>query len=262
MLSSRIVTVNSAKGDGDNSNFKYKIPNIFIQQYDRVVLLSATIPISFYLVQEGLNTFVLREGLSDVTITIPVGNYNTNSFKTVLKNLLNSNSPNGYTYDITMNNSFTQVDDGKFNYTCNGIIQPEFIFTTNLIEQMGFNRNTTYQFSNGVLRSSGVVNFVPEQSIFIKSDLVNTYNNSDPVLQTIYSSNEKPYSIINYQCNDYVANSKKLSNIALNYFNLVLMDENNNILKLNNRNWLCSLLFYKVDDLHKEYYNYKLLNEK
>jgi hypothetical protein len=263
MINSRIITINSSNRDtGTNSNFTYSYP-LLTEEYDHCVLLSATIPISFYLIQDGQNYFTLKEGSQEVLITVPAGNYNINSFKIVLSNLLTNNSPNSIVYNMLINNAFTQVDDGKFTYTIsnNGFIQPEFIFTKYLTEQTGFNRNTTYQFNN-TLKSVNVINFVPEQSIFIKSNLVETSNNSKPTLQTIYSSNEKPYSIIKYECQDYLANSKKLSNIGRNYFNITLEDENGNELFLNGRNWLASILFFKKDLLHREYYKYKILNEK
>jgi len=80
------------------------------QNYDYAVVLQATIPKSYYLVQQGRNTFQLQELSSTVTITMPVGNYSRSSFKSQLQTSLNSSSPNTWSYVVSIPNASVTAD--------------------------------------------------------------------------------------------------------------------------------------------------------
>ena len=77
-------------------NFSMKI-NIPSPQdgsaYDRVVVLGASIPISFYLIQVGLNTFTVTENGVIRTITLTAGNYSRPQLQTELKKQLTNLQP-------------------------------------------------------------------------------------------------------------------------------------------------------------------------
>lgn len=92
----RIYYINS--GNQLSSLISYfTVPIEIPNGYDRITVLGAQIPISFYLVQQGYNTFTLTENGTSVVISITIGSYNANSFSLALLSLLNANSPNGYT---------------------------------------------------------------------------------------------------------------------------------------------------------------------
>ena len=61
-----VNTLNRASGTPENFTFTFQIPQS--EQYDRVVVLNASIPSSFYLVQSGFNTFTLQEDAVQATI--------------------------------------------------------------------------------------------------------------------------------------------------------------------------------------------------
>jgi hypothetical protein len=180
---------------GTHSDFQYQL-EYKNDEFDHCVILQATIPKSYYLVQSGNNTFQLQEGTSTVTITIPIGNYSRLSFQNQLQSLLNSSSPNSYTYTISIPNTFSTGDTGLYTYTVsgNGSIQPSFIIGNYLYEQLGFNPNTSIQFSGNSLVSINVVKFQLEDSIFIHSDIAT--NGIDDILQEILSVDTSDYSNI------------------------------------------------------------------
>lgn len=263
--SSRIIHINSKdRLTGSNEAFTYRFALSPDEDYTHACVLQASIPLSYYLVQATKNTFTLEENGIQTTVSIPVGNYNVNSFITVATAALNS--AGNYTYSITMNNQYTNTNNGLFSFSVSGNagIQPKFIFGSYLYEQFGFNSDSTNTFSGDGLVSVNVVNFINEQTLYLYSDLVETkQNNSTGVLQEIYSSNFVPYSCITYQCVDVSACSKKLSRTITNSFSIVLQNENTDVMNLNGRNMVLSLLLYKKDniaDLLRSYIKANLLS--
>lgn len=193
----QIVYVNSAnRQTGTNSDFTFQIDLNPNADYDRVVLLDASIPKTYYVIQDGFNTFQLQENTTTVTITLPAGNYNRTSFRNVVTGLLNLYSPGSFTYTITNQNIQTTQDAGKYTYsvTGNGSVQPIFIFTTNLYEQFGFNANSSNQFTNNQLVSLNITNLQPESTLFIHSDICQNFNNN--ILQNIITAQSSDYSYI------------------------------------------------------------------
>src|SRR5690349_17771148 len=108
MQSSRIYYVNSlSRLSGTGSHFTYLIQIAKETGFDRVCLLQANIPISYYVVQAGYNTMTLVELGVNITITVPVGNYSATSFAATFSSLLNAASTHGWAYAVSFPNSFT-----------------------------------------------------------------------------------------------------------------------------------------------------------
>jgi hypothetical protein len=84
---------------GTDGNFFYNInlPTNEGHKYNRVVVTECSIPKSYYMVQAGFNTFILREGASSVTVTITPGNYTLQAFNTNIAALINAASPTHWT---------------------------------------------------------------------------------------------------------------------------------------------------------------------
>jgi hypothetical protein len=250
---SRIEYVNSAmRENGTNENFTYTLNLSPNESYDNVCVLYANIPISYYLVVAGLNTFQVTENGTTVTVTVPPGNYSAPSFINVVVPLINTASPNGWVYAIALNNSFTNVSNGLFYYTVTGnSSQPSFTFTNSfLYEQFGFNANSTNTFVSNTLTSVNVLNFIPETSIFLYSNLIETkQNNTSNILQEFYGENNVNFSNLVYQCTSLEGYSKRINGTTTNSFTLTLLDEHNNILDLNGQPFFLTLLFYKKSDI-------------
>ena len=252
--SSQIYYINSnLKLSGTTSHFSYTIQIPAGSQYDRVCLLQANIPISYYIVAAGQNSFTFREYkgtlLSSISITIPVGNYNVNSFLTIVQTLLNLNTFNAWTYTITFPNSYIGVQTGKYTFTITSSMGVsdycELVFTNGLYEQFGFNENSVNRFISGALTSSNIVSFIPESSLYIHSDIV---NNSTGILQEIFHNNAVPLSNAIFQCNDVMGYSKPLRTNQSNAYTFSLVDQHGNGIDLNGLNVVMTLLLFKKDD--------------
>jgi hypothetical protein len=234
-----------------DSSFNYTFLNLDkTKDFDHVSVLSASIPKSYYLLQSGLNSFSLLENSTQVAITLTPGNYNRNSLATTVKNLLNSNSPNGWIYNVTFNNINTTFDNGfyYFSVTGNSSIQPSFIFTNGIFEPLGFNSNSTYQFSSNALSSVNVPNLSIETTLFIHSNICQN-KEGDNVLQEIYDTGQGTFSYINFVNPIPMEYSKPMPNSNSNTFTFWLTDENGNIVNLNGVNLNLTIMIFKKNDI-------------
>jgi len=240
----QIFYVNSKyRENGTDNDFTYNLNLDRSKKYDRIALLNISIPKSYYLVQDGYNTFTLREDITDYIITMRAGNYNRNSFRAMLQEQLNNTG--SYTYTITNDNLNTIGDDGKYTFTVsnNSGIQPLFIFADNLYEQLGFNQNTSNQFIGNTLKSVNVNNFTNESTLFLHCDRCT--NKYDDILQNIISAGGNDYSYIVWNNDSLEINSKILTSHDMDNIRLYLTDENNVPINLNGLNIVLSFCVYK-----------------
>jgi hypothetical protein len=247
---SRIYYINTENRlSGNHSNFTYKLQIPANSEFNRVCVLQASIPVSFYLIQDGYNTFTVQENVARI-ITIPAGNYNAQNFIPVLVNLLNTGT---FIYSATLD-----YKTAKYTFTVSSNdLQPSFIFSSHLSQQLGFNKNSTNTFSGDTLKSINTLNFIPEGTIYIHSDLV---DDETDVLQEVYANNTIPFSNCIYQLKtDVNTYSKKLRTNASNVFRFYLCNEEDNELNLNGQNLLITIMLFKKDDftdIFKKYIKY------
>jgi hypothetical protein len=247
--SKRFFYINSAnRVSGSSAAFAVPLQIPANEQYNACCVVQASIPISYYLIPDGSNTFQLQEGASVVTITIPAGNYNISSFCTVVSALLTSNSPHSWTYTMAYPSSYTQNNSGKITYTVSGSTStPSFIFLNNYLnEQFGFGSGATVTFVGTILTSTNVVNYINETTLFIHSDVVS--NGSDDILQEIYGSNSQALSVITFLCPEIKGYSKSLKTPKSQIINIYITDENNKPINLNGQNMQITLLCYRRED--------------
>lgn len=246
----QIFYVNSARRlGGISSNFHYYLNIDPTEQYDRVVVLAASIPKSYYLIDSSHNQFSLKEDVSQITITFPTGNYTRRSLATTLTTLLNDNSPNGYTYAITYTNIGSGNDDGKYVFTVtgNGGVQPEFNFTDQMYEQLGFEINSTNTFVGDTLTSTNVINLTNEATLFIHSDICQN-SEGDDVLQDIYTVGDSSYSMINFENKTPMEYGKEMVLSQKNIYHFNVSDENGRVIDTNGINVNFTLMVYKNND--------------
>lgn len=241
---------NRVNQSDSNTDFSYDLDIDNDIDYSDVVLLDASIPKSNYTIASNNNTFTVVENIGggDLTrvIIMPIGNYNRTSFKNVLKTQLNDN-PNTYVYDISFDNPNRTEDTGKYTFTWTnvdmGAQEPQFIFTSSLYEQCGFNKNSTNVFVSGSLISTNVSNLRPETTIFILSDIVSNKNNN--ILHNIVSSDDDDYHYVVYHCNTPNEYSKTFSRNKSNRFRFHLSDEDYNPIELNGLNVVFTIMLFK-----------------
>ena len=262
-LSQRIYYINTLlKDSGTNEDFSYTIKIPSTESYDRVVLLNASIPNTFYLIQEGIDTFVLREMGEDIAINIPAGNYSAKVFASTLSGILTGASKNSWVYNITLPNQSIQASTGKFTYRVTGNQpehQPSIICTDKVNEQLGFHVHSTNTFINGRLESSTIINFGSEATMFIRSDIAD--NGDNDILQEIYTGNTINLAYVTYQCTAPELYSKVLNTNQSNTFRFSLTNEKNQLLNLHGVDMLLTLCLYKRDNIGemiKKYIQYKV----
>lgn len=239
-----------------NNVFTLSIDSDINDDYDMCSLISAQIPVSFYIIQNGSNTITLIEGTQSVNVTIPEGNYSVYSFQASVGPLLTASSPNGYTYTLLFNNIFNQVDTGKLTFQCSSTAKTvglKFPPNNAISEPFGFFPGTTNYFAvNGPiqsLQSSNVISFIPESSIFIHANFVQGSSQSGftDVLACIFSSNAAPYSTINYVNPQIYETAKKTCNLS-KVMVFSITDEFGSNINCNGGNVILQILLYKTPE--------------
>lgn len=253
-----IINFNSKdRTSGSNSNFNSLPVDLGNNAFDTVCLVQASLPKSFYNMPSGYNTFTLRENVTSVTVTIPIGSYTRLNLQSVLATRLTAASPNGLTYTVSYPAS-TVADTFHYTFTVNSsAIAVQFIFSsTSPNRQLGF-EVSTYTFTAGVgsstLESVNSLNLSYILRAFIKSNLVS--DATDSILEEILNFGSYPASsVVHYQQYNFDMNSRKLSQSNKNSWNFVLHDAFGREIDLNGIPWAFSVVFYqrnKTHEIHK-----------
>lgn len=254
--SQHIVYINSAdRLSGTSDNFTYNINLPPDKRFNKVVVLDAIIPKSYWLVQSGYNVFQLTENGTTVNVTLPLGNYNLISFRSIVGSALTTASPNGWTYTITYPNPNTSPDTGKLTYsvTGNSSSQPSFTFlsSNSLFENFGFDIGT-HTFSGDSLTSANVIKLQVEDKIFINSDLVKSSPNQFGVLQEINVAPSPSYSSVTYQCTAPDFYAKDVLKYTSSTYSFSLSDVHNFPINLNGLPFSFTLLFYEYNPINEK----------
>jgi hypothetical protein len=269
--SQQIIHVNSKfRVRGTDDNFDYKIQLNSGNLYTHVAVLSVSIPKSYYLVPEGENTFVVMDDGTEITVTIPPGNYSITSFIYVLTNIFQNHAEHLNHYSVTFPNSKIQAQTGKMTFVhTNTNHSSSFVFGDNhLAEVMGFERGSTNTFViNGnqtTLVSKNVCNFQRESTLFLHSDVAS--NEKDDILLEMFASGNPDLSNINFENQGNLEeHSKLITNSQNNSYKFYITDEYDKGINLNGVNMLITLCFYQktnVNRLIRGFIKYKMLLDR
>ncbi len=243
-----VVYVNSgSRSSGSSNNFTIDLHSQIASPnpYDSVVLTSATIPKSFYLIDTTNNTFILEEKSVPTTITIATGNYNYTTLATALALALTTSSPNSYTYTVATSQL---LGNYVFSVSGNAGSQPQLDFRNSLTcFIIGFNQ-LLYNFSASALTSPNVVNLQLTSTVQVLSDIV---GGKDNVLSEI-TNQSASYSVITYSEQNSAYVSKPLSSNGYTSVHFWLIDEQQNLLNLNGLDWQMVIVVYKLDTYHNQ----------
>lgn len=241
---------------GNSSSFTHKISMPKNEEYNRVALLQANLPKSYYNVKAGKNDMILEEKGVQYTFTIDAANYSASLFASILSNKLTSASHNGITYIVSLPTR-SQPQTGKFSYLASSIAEnPKIIFpaTSELYLQCGFSKASTNTFTSLQIYSDNVVNFNDIVGLVIKTDMIATNYNSEThgnaVLQEIYCFNTTDYSNIGFQNNNILYSAKLLKTNNIDVASFTITDLNDSIIDFNGHSVNFSLVFFKYDDYH------------
>jgi|694.fasta_scaffold07783_13 hypothetical protein len=262
-----VISFNSKdRVGGTNSNFLSKPVDLGINKYDSVCMVQASIPRTFYNVATNYNTFTLYEptATKTITITITPASYNKINFATVLASTLTAASlasGNGWTYTCSYPASIVG-DTFKYTFGVSGnATQPQFIFTSNLNRQMGFEENTTYTFSANSLTSANCINLSYITRAFIKSNVC--LNTQDGILEEILNYGSFPMlSLCYFQQLSFDLNTREFNTSSINSWSFSIVDSFDRLIDLNGIPWSFSLVFYKRNDTHELHKNELLISNE
>jgi len=245
-----------------DENFYISLPIQPANKFTHVSVLGVSIPKSFYSVQKGQNTFIVREIydnpplITNHTITVPEGNYSINSFITTLKALFLAE---GLTeYNIIQENSKIQGVTGKLTFTHENAPTHVGVFifeNSNISDLMGFDRNSTNSFSAPniegieILISTNIVNFQAESQIYLHSDICLSHN--DDILLSVFGTGEPYLSNIIFENQDLEAYSKPILRRDSNNFHFYITNEYGNPILLNGVDMLITLIVYEKVDMYE-----------
>jgi hypothetical protein len=249
LLPPRIIDVTSDNGlkssSFSSSNFTITLPAIDAR-YDRVAVVSASIPKTYYNVEAPYNTFVLTESKTPATITIPRGNYSFSTFAATLKTLLNSSSPTAITY-----NTAAALQTGTLSITSNSATVSSIFLplSSNLYKQFGAEYDATIYVSQAAPYVSPNVCTFTINAVVINSSLVQSVSTSlmsGSILQIININNSQSFAAISYDNFSPFYNSRPAHISTTATFTITDLDDT--ILNLNGIPCCFSIMFFKFDN--------------
>lgn len=253
-ITGQVFTVNSGERvihdnePGTDSNFFFKFATSFSPTASRIVVLQASIPKTYYLVNE--NSFTVVKGNLTFNVSLPQGNYNAISFRGELATRMTAASAEfgmGFLYSVMASSRLRSVETGLMtlrvqgNLVGNEYIQPQLIINDTLHEQLGFNPNSANTFVNNHLTSTHVCNFNLLSSLIIRSDICQ--NSQDNILQDIYAVSNVSNSFIVYENKAPNLYSKKLNHNGQTY-HFWLTDVHGHIINLRGIEMCFTVLIY------------------
>lgn len=231
---------------GTSASFVYNIK--LPRKFDRVAVVSASIPKTWYMVSDTYNTFYVTELTGTRTITVPVGDYTLTNFTTKILELLNTGT---YVYTISKNAYTTKL---TYTVTSNAGYQPVFEFpnTSVIYRLMGFEFGSTNTFDGSSLVAPNIPFFQHTNVIFIRSNLQKSENSSlsGDILQQITAIANSQLSAITYQSVDIIKQSKPISNGA-SVFTFKITDSDGFSLDLNGIPINIELVFFNTDNTNE-----------
>ena len=239
------------KQDNQSGNCFFTLPNIDIDENKEQVYVSvrnATIPFSWYNVNETNNKLNFTIDGTSYTITLTEGNYNVNTlaveFKTEIDHIHFQHGHNG---DLTIT-YLPKINKFYFFHSHHDF---SFLSTSTCFELLGFEDGKTYlstllpsQQQKEELTSTIGVNLFLVRQIYITSDnfILNNINAATPTNANIIASVPvlgNPNSIINYENTSAKHLIHHLNNI--NNLHIRLEDQKGQLLLLNGVNWSITL---------------------
>lgn len=201
-------------------------------QYTTISVMNAQLPISWYTVNSSNNTLIYSINNVVSVVTFTVGNYNANSFIAEFKSKMPA------AFNCTLNRV-----NGKFQFT-HATSNFKFLGSSTCCQLLGFMKGIDYSSTSNVLTPPYPCNFSGVSRIRIASDELSTYTmdsytgNFSNTLQTL-SVNSGAFGVLLYENNH---NFKAiLRNKTINYFDVQIYDDNEQLIDFNGIHWSLTL---------------------
>ena len=245
-------------GEQQDCNIKMELPNANIRDFDSVVVLSASVPKSYYAIHSPHREFYLTKTILgstfSYTITLDEGTYSA----TEMVNELQDKITTAISVETEISNFVVSVNlnKGKFIFNCDVNTNATISFVFDQLEigrRLGFDLGT-FIFSgsgsgNRNLISRDVMDMSPENDVYIRSNMVaGGINANEDILIDLQGSGIPPFGRIQFYNPEPNHYTKTLNNTT-EIFNFRITDENSEVLDLNGKNWTMTVLFYKKSKL-------------
>ena len=205
----------------------------------RVSLVNAQIPCSFYQINNSNNQIVIN----DILYTFPNGNYNVNNFITTWYSVIGSTWLLSFS---SMTNTLVFTFTSPFNFTDT---------KNSLFPVIGFTAGITYNCTGSTLLAPYPVNFSGLPRILISSPTFNLNSrcaNAEATMSSIIGAipiNTLSNGIIYYT--NYTNYKSIFSSFELSFITIMLQDDNDNMLDMNNIDWAITLQIDTVVEVVK-----------
>lgn len=252
----RLINLNSEDATFKNngtflSNCIFSFPTILKDEQDIVYveggILNAQIPVSFYAVNFSNHILYYSLNSSIFSITVPVGNYNFNTFATALETQFLTN---GHTFVITINQT-----KGIITFTNSSGTLDYFQETdSTLWRVLGFETGSgNFNATANVITPPFLLNLLGPKKlkIFCEAFSVNSNDSKNygtsSLIDTI-SIDIQSYGQLNYS--NITGEYGRLRKKIITDIDISIQDENNNFINFNNTDWsitLAIIIFRKIN---------------
>jgi len=228
------------------TKFNFILPIDWSVNYEYVCVSSVSIPKTYYALPQDAKMTITVDTVP-TTETIPAGNYNPRSLKNKILEKFSL-----LTMTIDYPNAATQTDTNKYTITFTGATQASIQCSSIYLAHM-LGISAADLTVEGVVDGSDIVwtspiclDFQSHNAILIKSTMT---ENSQSILQEVFT-NGNPYNTnIVWQCNDLLINAKPLKKVRGNLYDFELVDEENQTMNLNSATFVMTLCVFRTTDL-------------
>lgn len=245
------LVINSKDRDlvplGSPSKFRVTLQNPINSNIIAYGLESCTITKSSYNISTLSNTFQVEDSIDTKTVILPVGNYTSTLLISSILDIMNGFGVD--TYTLTLNPLTSKLTITSTYPTFK--INPNF-FNNPLVVMLGFLNSTVYAAVGGILNSPGLIDVSGLKNLYIRIDQLTEYMRDTKNLSSTFK--------IDYSCNFgsiiYFGNQSKYLQYyttaqnhlqKVEFFDVVLMNENNEEVDMNEVNWSMVIKFITED---------------
>lgn len=254
----RVISLNSENAttykNGDFlSNMIFGFSGLLKDEPDiiqrQITLSNAQLPVSFYIVNYTNNVFIIKNNTSGIsyTITIPIGNYNSTNFISIVTSLILSVASITMTISIdstTGRLSFSSSVNFSFMSslsTCTANQLFGFSNSSNLVSSLSGTYKATAPYPLNLL---GIKQLQVKSSYISATNFSSNSNGQDCLLATI-PVNVGAWGMITFDSS--TGNNITFSNVTLDDFDIQIVDaETNKPVNFNNCGWTMTFLIHLV----------------